>query len=192
MQLSKEIFRFLRPADEDTPETVHPGVRSLHHPPSRLPPRILFPTLCLFSPRSNRGNEVKSPEQPTHFLKVVSFIEAHALPFLLCRLRSFDRNAFDGLFRHPEIIPVRSVDGNANRDTLSFREQAPFCPLFWAVSGIRPSFFPSKRRFSHHSLHRTEAPVDALQCVVSLKASLPESSEYSRFIPFLEPAVGRA
>lgn len=117
-------------------------MRSLHHPPSRLPPRILFHTLCLFSPRSNRGNEVKSPEQHTHFIKVVSFIEAHALPFLLCRLRSFDRNTYDGFFRHLEIIPVRSVDGNADRDTLSFSEQAPFCPLFCAVSGIRPSFFP--------------------------------------------------
>jgi hypothetical protein len=88
------------------------------------------------------GNEVKSPEQPTHFIKVVSFIEAHALPFLLCRLRSFDRNTGDGFFGHLEIIPVRSVDGNADRDTLSFSEQAPFCPLFCAVNGIRPSFFP--------------------------------------------------
>ena len=127
-------------------------MRSLHHPPSRLPPRILFHTLCLFSPRSNMGNEVKSPEQPTHFIKVVSFIEAHALPFLLCRLRSFDRNAFDGLFRHPEIIPVRSVDGNPDRDTLSFSEQTPFCPLFCAVSGIRPSFFPPQAVLSS-SLH---------------------------------------
>src|ERR671931_2891823 len=88
------------------------------------------------------GNEVKSPEQPAHFIKVVSFIEAHALPFLLCRLRSFDRNTGDGFFRHLEIIPVRSVDGNPDRDTLSFSEQTPFCPLFCAVSGIRPSFFP--------------------------------------------------
>src|SRR5919197_133320 len=88
------------------------------------------------------GDEVKSPEQHTHFIKVVSFIAAHALPFLLCRLRSFDRNAFDGFSRYLEIIAVRSVDGNADRDTLSFSEQAPFCPLFCAVSGIRPSFFP--------------------------------------------------
>ena len=88
------------------------------------------------------GDEVKLPEQYTHFIEVVSFIHTHTLSFLFCRLRSFDGNAFDRLFRHLEIIPIRPINGNADRDTPSFSEQTPFCPLFCAVSGIRPSFFP--------------------------------------------------
>src|ERR687888_422444 len=67
-----------------------------------------------------------------------------------------------------------------------------FAPCFARSVGLGPLFFPSKGRFCHRSIHRTEAPVDALQFVVSLKASLPEFSEYPRFIPFLEPAVGGA
>ena len=67
-----------------------------------------------------------------------------------------------------------------------------FAPCFARSVGFGPLFFPSKGRFCHRSIHRTEAPVDALQFVVSLQASLPEFSEYPRFIPFLEPAVGRA
>src|SRR5919199_4876846 len=147
MQLSKEIFRFLRPAEEDIPETVHPGVRSLHHPPSRLPPRIIFHTLCLSSPRSNMGNEVKSPEQHTHFIKVVSFIEAHAMPFLLCRLRSFDRNAFEGFSRHLEIIPVRSVDGTPIGTPCPSVSRLRFAPCFARSVGFGPLFSPPSGAF---------------------------------------------
>jgi hypothetical protein len=95
---------------------------------------------------------MKPFEQDPHFLVIVSFIHTHALPFLLCRLRPFDGNAFDRLFRHLEIVSVRSIDGDADRNALPFSEQTPFCPLFCAVSGIRPSFFPPQAVLSS-SLH---------------------------------------
>jgi hypothetical protein len=117
-------------------------MRSLHHPSSRLPPGIVFHTLRFFPSCPNMGDEVKLPEQPTHFIEVVSLVEAHTLWFLLGRPRSFDGDTFDRLFRHLEIVTVRSIDGNADWDTVPFREHAPFGSLFGAVSGIRPSFFP--------------------------------------------------
>ena len=84
---------------------------------------------------------MKPFEQDPHFPVIVSFIHTHALPFLLCRLRPFDGNAFDRLFRHLEIVSVGSIDGDADRNALPFSEQTPFCPLFCAVSGIRARFF---------------------------------------------------
>src|ERR671922_2739881 len=115
---------------------------SLHHPSPCSPPRTLFHTLHFFSPRSEVGDEVKSLKQYTHFIEVVSFIHTPTLSFLFCRPRSFDGNARDRLFRHLEIISIRSINGKADGDTSSFSEHTPFCPLFCAVSGNRPSFFP--------------------------------------------------
>src|SRR5919198_476806 len=134
------------------------------------------------------GNEVESLKQHAHFIEVVSFIHTHTLPFLLCRLWPFDGDTCDRLFRHPEIVSVRSVYGNADRNAF-FSEQAPFYPLFCAVSRIWPSFFPRKRCFPHRSIRGTEAPVNALQFVVFPKALLPELFEYSCLVPFLESAV---
>src|SRR5919201_646242 len=87
------------------------------------------------------GNEVESLQQHAHFIEVVSFIHTPTLPFLLCRLWPFDGDTCDRLFHHPEIVSVRSVYGNADRNAF-FSEQAPFYPLFCAVSRIWPSFFP--------------------------------------------------
>src|ERR671932_1341825 len=115
---------------------------SLHHHSPCSPPRTLYHTLHFFSPRSDVGDEVKSLKQYTHFIEVVSFIHTPTLSFLFCRPRSFDGNARDRLFRHPEIISIRSINGKADGDTSSFSEHTPFCPWFCAVSGNRPSFFP--------------------------------------------------
>src|ERR687885_1727817 len=104
---------------------------SLHHPSPCSPPRTLFHTLHFFSPRSEVGDEVKSLKRYTHFIEVVSFIHTPTLSFLFCRPRSFDGNARDRLFRHLEIISIRSINGKADGDTSSFSEHTPFCPLFW-------------------------------------------------------------
>src|ERR671931_483773 len=146
---------------------------SLHHPSPCSPPRTLFHTLHFFSPRSEVGDEVKSLKQYTHFIEVVSFIHTPTLSFLFCRPRSFDGDTCDRLCRHPEIVSVRSVYGNADRNALSFSEQAPFYPLFCAVSRIWPSFFPPQAVLSpsFHPWNRSSS-----QCLAIRRISQGTSS----------------
>src|SRR3982751_7124505 len=49
-----------------------------------------------------------------------------------------------------------------------------FAPCFARSVGFGPLFFPSKRRFCHRPIHRTESQVYALPLVVSLKGFFPK------------------
>lgn len=81
---------------------------------------------------------------------------------------------------HPRGSPLPSV------------KRLRFMPCLARSVGLGPLFFPPKRRFTHRSIHRTEAPINASQLVVAFETLLPELPEYSCFPPFLKPAVGRA
>lgn len=81
---------------------------------------------------------------------------------------------------HPMGIPLPSVS------------RLRFTPCFARSVGFGPLFFPCQRRFRHRSIYGTEPPVDAFQFIVSLEALLPELSEYSRLVPFLESTMGGA
>src|ERR687891_2290815 len=57
--------------------------------------------------------------------------------------------------------------------------------------GFGPVFFPPEGRFAHRPVQAQPRPVNALQLVKPVHASLPEFQEYLSFDPLLEPVVGR-
>ena len=138
------------------------------------------------------GNEMKSFEQSPHFIVIVSFIKAQALRMFGGGRRPLDRDAFNGFLGDLEIVLVRTRYGASYGYSTPVGQETSFYALLGAVSGIGASFFPRERRLAHRPIHRTEAPINAFQLVISFQALLPELPEHSCLAPLLESAVGRA
>src|SRR6266851_6184491 len=88
-------------------------------------------------------------------------------------------------------MTIRSLNRHADRHPMPFREHTAFHAALAAISGIRPSFFPPQRGFSHRSIHTQPVPVDPAQVIKLLESCLPQFEEDSRLHPFLKAIVGR-
>ena len=72
MQKAQIIDCFLLPPDQQTPEPVHPRVRALHHPPTRLVARLLLDGLHLLAPRAKMEGEAELGSQLAYRVVVIS------------------------------------------------------------------------------------------------------------------------
>ena len=64
-----------------------------HYPPASLEARFPFDGLGLFATATNVGGEAELLYGSTHFIKVITFIQAQTLRLLPGERRSFHRNA---------------------------------------------------------------------------------------------------
>ena len=142
MQQGKVVFRFLLPADQNSPEAVHPAMRSLRHPTSCFETSSLLDFLCFFSACEDVSGEAEFLQQRSHLVVIVSFIHAHALRLLACRSRSTDRNALDRLANQPHVMPIGAVDRQSDRNAHGFAQQRALDPVFASIRRVGAGFFP--------------------------------------------------
>jgi len=142
MQQANVILRFLLPADENPPESVHPAMRPLDDPTARFETHTAFEFLGFFTPRSNVGDIPKLTGERADFVVVVTLVQAQPLRGVRLRPRPVDRNTLEGRPGELEIIAVRAVHGQADRYAGGFAQQAAFDAALGPVGRIRADFFP--------------------------------------------------
>jgi hypothetical protein len=142
MKKAKIIFRFLLPAYQDTPETIHPTVRSLGHPATGLEAHLTLDRLGFFTPRANMSGICKLFHQGSYLTRIIRLIQTHALWFLRRRFWANHRNTLQRCFNHLAVMPVRPGHRQANRHTVSFRQQTALNASFGPIRRIGTGFFP--------------------------------------------------
>lgn len=82
MQKGDVVLRVLLPTDEDAPKAVHPGMSTLNYPAAGALAGFDLDGFGFFTPGADMGGKAKLAEGITDFLKVVCFIQTHALRVL--------------------------------------------------------------------------------------------------------------
>src|SRR5215210_4131662 len=126
MQKREIVAHFLVPADQHAPEAIHPTMRALHDPPAGLETSLLRERLGLFPPRPDVGREPKLNQQLTYLVVVIALVQAHPLRLRRGGRRALNRDARERRLDHLEIIPIGSLNSNANGDAAAVGEDAPF------------------------------------------------------------------
>jgi hypothetical protein len=142
MQKGDVVLNVFVPTDQNASKAIHPTMSSFYDPPASLEASFTFDRLSFLSPRTNVSSETKLLQQLADFVKVITFVQAHALRLLKGWLRTLDRTALDCLAHHLHIIPVGPVYGQADRDAVGFRQQTAFDARFASVGWIFAGFFP--------------------------------------------------
>src|SRR5437870_11947826 len=93
MQKGEIMFRFFVPAHQDAPKVGHPRMGALDAPASGLLACCVFDCLGFLVTQLNRRSETKLLQDIAHFLRVVTFVQAHALPLLRRWHRVLDDDA---------------------------------------------------------------------------------------------------
>jgi len=188
MKQSQIIFRLLFPTRQDTAKPVHPAMRPLHNPAAGLESSLMFNSLRFFATRTNMSSIAKLFHQVSYLTRIITFIKAHTLCFPFSRLRPFYRNTLYRRLGHFAIMPISSVNRQANWHTRTFSKQTAFNAFFSPVSRVRPCFSPRQAglwSWRHPSIAMTSQ-------YLSTHHNLPEPSsrvsEKSRLLSIPENA----
>src|SRR5262245_1867200 len=142
MQKSQVVTHFFIPADQHTPEAIHPAMRALHHPPMCFETRFLLQRLGFLAPRSDMRCEPELFQQGSPLVVVIAFIPTQALGGVWGGIWPVHGNALDGLAGQLAIIPMRAVYGQPARHAMAGGEDAAFCTALAAVRGGLAHLFP--------------------------------------------------
>src|ERR1041385_4889011 len=145
MEQSQIIRRLLLPPDQDRTETVHPTMRSFHHPPTGFEASLSLDRLCLFPSGTDVRRVAKLLRQLPHLVEVVSLVQAQALRLLGGRLRARHGDTLQRGPRHLEVVTVGSFHRQTDRNAVAFSAQAAFRAGLGPVGGIGTGFFPHPR-----------------------------------------------
>src|ERR687891_479410 len=190
MEKGQIVLRLLVPPYQDAPEAVQPTMAPLHHPPAGPLPSLLFQGLRLLTPGPNVRREAELHQGFPYFLIVIAFVQTQALGLLLrgsgrltTILAMVARTSFMSCWLAPSTTRPRGTPW----PSVSRLRLTP--PLPRSV-GLGPVFFPPEGGFGHRPVHAQPGPVNALQLVKPVYASLPEFQEHISFDPLLKPGVG--
>ena len=131
------VFELLAPAGEEAAEAVEPGVGAFDHPAAGAEPSVAFELFLLFAARADVAGERELDQQLVDGGVVVALVEAEPL---LARIgvRPFDQDAFEGGAEEFEVVDVRAVDLEPDRDAAAFAEDGAFRPLLALSVGFGP------------------------------------------------------
>jgi len=158
MKQSQIIFRFLFPPRQDAAETVHPAMRPLHNPTTSFEASFMFDRLGFFTSGSNVGYITKLFHQISYLTRIVSLIQRHTLRLLLCRFRTLYRNTLNRYLNHLAVMPIRSVNRQANRYSICLSQQTPFNTFFGPIRRVWAGFSPRQAgllSWRHPSIAKT-------------------------------------
>jgi len=142
MNQSQVIFRFLFPSGQDAAESVHPAMGPLHHPTTRLKAGLSFDRLRFLAARLDVGRITELPDQISHRVIIITFVQTHSLWILLVGLGTLDRNTLQRRFHQFAIMPIGAINRQANRYAMGFCQQTPFNSFFGPIRRIGACFFP--------------------------------------------------
>jgi hypothetical protein len=165
-------------------------MRPLHNPSPSFEASFMFDRLGLFTSGSNVGCITKLFHQITHLTRIISLIQRHTLWLLLCRFRTLYRNTLYRCRNHLAVMPICSIDCQADRHTFGFRQQTSFNTLFSPIRRVWAGFFPRPAALwslRHPSIAKTSQ-------YLSIRHTLPEPvpivSERPRLWSTLENGCG--
>ena len=142
MKQRQIIFRLLFPSRQYATKTVHPAMCPLDNPAAGFETGRAFNGLCFFAMRTDMSGVAKRFHQVSYFTRIIPFIKTHTLFFPFRRFWPFYRNTFYRRLCHFAIMPIRSINGQANRDTACFGQQTAFNTCFGPVRRVWACFFP--------------------------------------------------
>ena len=142
MNQSNVVLRFLLPTDQDTPEAIHPAVRSLRHPAARFEAHLMLDRLSFFTTRADMSGIGKFLDQRSYLTGIIGLIQTHPLRVLLRRLWAGDRDTLQRRPDHFTVMSIRSGNRHANRDTVGFRQQTAFNTFLGPIRRVGAGFFP--------------------------------------------------
>src|SRR5215212_5603733 len=180
MEHRQIVHRFLFPTDQDPPETVQPTVRPFHHPTPRLVARFPLDRLRFFPTAANVGGVAELEQQVPHFLVIIALIQAQSLRLLGGWFRTRDRDALQGRLRQFEVVAVRPVHDQAQRDATPVGEQAALHPPLRPIGGIGTGFFPRPRAPWSSPRPWPATPSRCRRVLRSLTSRLPTSGRRRR------------
>lgn len=141
MEHCKIVFWFFLPAYEDSPETIHPAVRSFYNPASCFLLCIFFEFLCFFSTWSDVQGEAEFSSKFLHFIANIRCVEAKTLFSLCCRFRPVNNNAFNSWTCKFHIMTIGTINSDGKRRSSCVREYAALGTTLCSVDGTWPCFF---------------------------------------------------
>ena len=130
------------PANKQSSKTIHPRVGALAHPAARLLSSASLQLLGPFAPRTNVSGEIEFIRQLSDLVIVVAFVEAEILRGFWRRFGSANRDAFERLPRHFEVVPVGALDGEAHWNATRFDQDTSLGSQLGPVGRIGAGFFP--------------------------------------------------
>lgn len=142
MNQSKVVLRFLLPTDQDTPEAIHPTVRSFRDPAACFEAHLMLDRLSFFAPRANMSGIGKFLHQRSDLTGIISLIQAHPLGPRPCRPRAGYRDTRKRRLDHFTVMTIGSGNRHANRDTVGFRQQTAFNAFLGPICRVGAGFFP--------------------------------------------------
>lgn len=144
MKQSQKIFRFLFPPCQDAAKTIHPAMCPLHNPTPCLETGLSFDNLYFFATRTNMSCITKLFDQISYLTVIITLIQAHALIFSLRRLRTLYWNTLNRCLSHLAVMPICSINRQANRHARCFGKQTTFNAFLCPVRRVWASFFPRR------------------------------------------------
>jgi len=142
MKQGQIIFRFLLPPREYATEPVHPTMRPLHNPTTSLESSFMLDSLSFLASCLDMSGITKLFYQITYLTRIIAFIQAHTLRLLLCRLRAVYCDTLNSCLYQFAVMPIRSINRQADRHTRCFGQQTSFDTLFGPVRRVWAGFFP--------------------------------------------------
>jgi len=181
MKQTKKIIRFLFPPHQDAAEAIHPTMCPFDNPAASFEPSFMFDGLGFFASGSNVGCIIKLFHQISYLIRIISLIQRHTLRLLFCRFRTLYRNTLYRCRNHLAVMPICSIDCQADRHTFGFRQQTSFNTFFSPIRRVWAGFFPRQAGLS--SWHRPSV-AKTNQCLStrhSLLEPVPTVAEKHRF-----------
>ena len=186
MKQSQIILRFLFPPYQNAAEPVHPAMRPLHNPATSLEASFMFDRLGFFTSGSNMSCIAKLFNQISNLTRIVSLIQRHTLRLLLCRFRTLYRNTLDCCLSHLAVMPIRSINSQANRYSTCLSQQTAFNTFFGPVRRVWAGFFPRQAGLLSWHHPSTATTSQSLLTHHNLPMPLPRASGKFQLLPIPE------
>ena len=136
------VLVFLRPADEDPPVAVEPGVARLDDPASGAPAGRSDLVGDLFSASADVRREFIVADELADVGVVVGLVEAKALRSFSGRLRTLDRDRVERALQEEVVVAVGALVLEPDRDTMRLAEDRSLRPFLLYQSDSGRSWGP--------------------------------------------------
>ncbi len=113
MKQGQIIFRLLFPANQNPAKSIHPAMRSFHHPPPGLESSFMLDSLSFLAASPDMSRVTELDCQVSDLVVVISFIQTK----ILFGFRTFHSNACQSCPDHLHVVAIGALDSQSNRDS---------------------------------------------------------------------------
>ena len=132
------VFGFLRPADQQAPEAIAPGVGTLDDPAVCAEAGLVQDRRSLLAAGADVGGESKLGAELVHLGIVVALVETESVRLAGSSVRPLDQDARERRAEELEVVDVRPGELEPDRDAAAFADDGSLRPLFALSVGFGP------------------------------------------------------